>query len=120
MDEKVFLDKEGVKVTSARITVGTHTIPVSNVSAVSMEVEKGAVYAGRALVLLGILVMVSGHPQVGAIITGLGLLLMIFSRTEYELKIETAGNRVKVMTEKKKEHVEAVLAAINEAIIARG
>jgi hypothetical protein len=143
-EEIVFFDHDGVLVTKTRFTVGTTTYALSGLVAVEQveheQVEPVAIpVASSAVVctvlggLLGLLGFAAWCVEI--IPVGLGLIVLaatliaaglnrmpVFheAKSLYTIIVITASGRQQAVTSHDKSHVSNIVAALNEAIIARG
>lgn len=128
-DEKettFYSDDRGVRVTNARLVVGQTTYAMGNVTSVSTRTN----YLWTIVVLVvGLILVVVGlasgtGPQRGGFGLLGALLLLVgalaVARPARHLRISTSAGEVSALSSRKKEYVESVAHAIQEAMIHRG
>ena len=125
-EEKIYYDKNGVKITESRAIINDTTYPMNNISSVSTGMKEnsplGAYGIGGGLIVMSIM----GMRETGAAaLIGIvaGILICAFGTTmknNYIVKIGSAGSEKDGLASQDKEYIEEIVNAINEAIIARG
>ena len=126
IDEKettFYLDNRGVRVTNARLVVGQTTYAMANLTSVSTRTNY--LWAVVALIVGLILVAVGLSLGLGAFgfLVVLPLLLVGafgVARPTRHLRISTSAGEVSALSSSKKEYIEGVAHALQEAMIHRG
>lgn len=119
MDEKVFFEMGDVKVTNARFVSRGQTYAMSNVTSVKTFVEEPKRFWPILILIFGVLALLSA--------TTLGVICIIVSgiwlytqKTLYHIKLATASGETSALVAEKREYVDQIVAALNEAIVHRG
>lgn len=126
-NETVYLQEAGVTVTNARFVTADQTFAMRNVSAVKLTVQParrmGGLIVGSILVLLGLPALVAGVWALGLVLAPLGGLLVwlaLRKQDGYAVVVTTNGGDAQALQHTDRGLIERVVAAINQAIIARG
>lgn len=114
MAEQQFFSAPGVQVTSSRFVTGGQTIALANITSVNHAPPNRA--PGILLAIIGV-VLTAFLPPVGIVLLIVGVLAAVLAKAT--LVLVTAAGEVRPL-KAKRETVEAVVTALNEAIIARG
>lgn len=118
MEERVFLEREGIKVTSARCVVGDKTFAMSNIASVSTIKTYPKLPGITLLVGLAMLLM---QPIIGVLVLVAAAVLMWKLKPTHYLMVRTsAGGSSVWLTSKRLQDFEPIINAINEAIVHRG
>ncbi len=133
--EKVFYDRDGVRVTSARFQVGAQTFAMGSVSSVAYQ-KRDASYGASALVgclgapffLLGLISFFGATGKLvalvllafGAFLVGGGIVTAIRSKPTYVVSLTTASGQVSALSSPDSAAVEPVVRALNDALVSRG
>lgn len=120
VQEKIFFKDDNVAVTQARYIANSKTYAMRNISSVSLFVLKSNYTLETILVIIGAIVLISGTFIVGAIISVIGLLLIVFKKDEYSVRISTNSGETNSLISKDKDYIQKIVNALNEAIIHRG
>ncbi|MEO8278007.1 MAG: DUF6232 family protein [Thermoanaerobaculia bacterium] len=132
--EKVFFERGAVRVTNSRFQVESQTYAMSAVNSVNFLKEPasmagaGCLLAFGAFVLLGGLVSFStGAKGAGAFAllfggaaVALGIMIARSLKHTYIVLLRTSNGEVKALRSKDSEYINAVVQALNDAIVARG
>jgi len=123
MDEKVFLDVNGVTVTSARFTVSSQTYAMSGITSVKSYVRRPSRRPPIALFAMGGIAVLSGKDGLvffAIILIIIGVLWWVQSKTEYQVRLRTASGEATALRSQNSNWIDQVVKALNEAIIHRG
>jgi hypothetical protein len=135
--EAVFLSEGGITVTKTRFMVHGQTYALANITSVSaatIPAKRGGAIAlfliGPFLSLIGFGVMSDGSPDdrpvgiflliLGVILVGVGILVFKALKDSYAVVLSTAGSEMKTCVSRDGSFILRVVAALNEAIVARG
>jgi hypothetical protein len=123
MSEREFLRQGGVVVTQARFIHGSQTFAMSNVTSVLSTKTDPSKGGAILLIVLGI-VLIAAH-QAATIVIGLALAALggwwLYSmKPTYNVVLRTASGESRAFSSKDRSLVERVVAAVNDAIVARG
>lgn len=102
-----YTDDQGVKITSVRLIVGSSTYPMSGIT--SIKITKIPPQRLWAIFFI-----------VTVVLSPIGILMLIFMKGKYALRISTAGGEANVIESRDKEYIEKIAMAMNEAVIQRG
>lgn len=130
VDEATFYtDEQGVRVTSARLIVGSKTYAMRNITSVATR-RSSPSYAGPVIAgLLGLGFVLAGfavNPHnstnviLGALIAALGVLWTRVLKPDHHLQISSSAGESSALASKRKDYIDEIARAINEAIIHRG
>lgn len=124
-----YTDEQGVSVTSARLIVGSKTYAMRNITSVATR-RSGPSYVGPVVAgLLGVGLVLAGfavNPRnasdiiFGALIVSLGVLWARVLRPDHHLQISSSAGESSALASKKKDYIDGIAHAINEAVIHRG
>lgn len=119
MDEKVFFDYDGVKVTNARFVVDGQTYAMSNITSVSPHENKPSRVGPIIFIAIGILIAVQ-EPPLGLIFGLPGVIWWFLQKSSFHILLRTSGGETSALNSNQREYVDKVVAALNDAIIHRG
>lgn len=129
MEEKIFYEKDGVKVTSARFIVHQETYPIVNISSVKQRSDPPKNGCGVVLMAFGGLFAFAAMGAegetasmllIGLLMGGIGWGIWKSAKAEHIVILNTAGNDVKALKSFIKEDIDNVIKALNDAIVHRG
>lgn len=120
MDEKVFFERDQVKVTNARFIVGGQTFAMKNITSVQADVTKPNRLWPILLVVLGLFIWTKGSAPAGITFFAAGLIILATQRTKYHVTLRSAGGETKALTSQQHKYVADVVAALNESIVHGG
>jgi hypothetical protein len=119
IDETIFFEELDVKITNARLKIGSQTFSLNNITSVDIGEEKqGCLPAfGGLLLISGVVNLFSSGEDKGIaifmIVIGAGMLSI---PKQYHVILRTAGNEVKVLQNPDKTYIEKIIDAINNAM----
>lgn len=119
MDERTFFEYEDVKVTNARFISGGQTYVMSNVTSVKPYEEKPSRLGGIVVLLIG-LAITSERTLLGLFIAGAAGYYLYQQKTKYHILLSTSAGETKALMTYQPDYLRQVIAALNDAIIARG
>lgn len=133
--EKVFYDRDGVRVTSARFQVGAQTYAMNAVSSVAYQ-RRPASYgfavflgiAGGAFLLLGLVsglliesaVIAAAFALAGLFFVALTIYLAVSAKPTFVVALTTASGQSTALSNWDSATIESVVRALNEALVSRG
>ncbi len=122
MDERIFLEEGGVKVTSARFIVPAQTYAMSGITSVKSKVEP-AKRGGP--IIVGIVGLCSLFTGVGGIVIGAILIVAAVlwwkaQKGEYHVLLHSSSGEAKALSSKDESFIGRVVVALNDSIVARG
>jgi hypothetical protein len=119
----VFLDKGPVTVTKTRLVLEGQTFPLLNISSVRKQRNAPSRKYPIVVALLGFfLVMTLQNP---AVVMGFAILVgatfwMIQQKPIYAVAVGAAGGELQAYASTDEQSIDRIIAAVNEAIVARG
>ena len=119
MDEKVFFEYDGVKVTNARFVVDGQTYAMSNITSVSPHEKKPSRVGPIIFIAAGVLLALQA-PPLGLIFGLPGVIWWFFQKSGFHILLRTAGGETSALKSNQRDYVEKVVAALNNAIVHRG
>jgi len=119
MDEKIFFEHEGVRVTNTRFVVDGQTFAMNNVTSVKPLEKKPSRVGPIILIFLGILSAIGGG-YVGLVVSGIGALWWYMQKTTYHVMLHTSGGETSALKTYQREYLNKVVGALNDAIVHRG
>ncbi len=124
-----YSDTKGVRITNARLIVGTTTYAMRNISSVGAGITKPSLFWPLILIIVGLLIFVATvedplHSTRFLILAVLLILAGIVawrgSKPTYHLRVSSSSGESTALSSDDKEYVGKVVQAVNEAIIHRG
>jgi hypothetical protein len=126
-DEKTFYsDETGVRVTSARLIIENTTYAMANVASVRSAVEDPNRLGPVILIALGVLGVAAEISDRGAalvfgiVLLGGGIAWLVTQKPTYHVRISSSSGEADALSSRRKDYIDRVVQAINEAIIGRG
>ena len=134
MDEQVFYEQGGYRVTNTMIDTPGKTYSLANITSVSTEYiehPKPGVGCQVILVIIGGIMMIAGFASddgavagiIGLLIVGIGIAWIATRKqppTEYVLKFASASSEQEALRSTDYEMVTTIATAVKQAIVARG
>lgn len=127
MDEKVFFDQGGIKVTSARFIVPSQTFAMSGITSVKLLEEPASqlvpilgLMTGSLILLAGISKKDWGLGVFGLAMAGCSILWLAKQQPTHHVFLTTASGELKALTSQSRETILGVVQALNDAIVHRG
>lgn len=119
MEEHIYLQTQGISITSARITIGSQTFATRNVGSVRLEETQGARWPW-AVMLLGALMAASPSARfMGVVVLALGAFAAWSNRSKYKLVLIAGGGEVSAYADHNRQAIELIHEAIVKAISVR-
>lgn len=122
IQEEIFLNERGVKVTNSRFTVSGQTYAMSGVTAVKNIELQPKRFWPIALIALGLfgLSRDSDSSHVPIIIIAIGFAWLCFQRTYHCVILSTASGEHSALKSKDIVWISRIIHALNESIVHRG
>ena len=127
MEEKTFFEQGGIKVTNARFISGGQTFSMNNVTSIKTSARAPKRFWPILAVIFGALMALSGVMAsnvmmglLGAALAGWGAYTRWRAQTEYDLLLTTAAGEASALSTRDKALLDRIVAALNDAIVARG
>ncbi|POR54541.1 hypothetical protein B0G62_102149 [Paraburkholderia eburnea] len=129
--EKVFLQLDNVKVTSARFMVPGQTFAMSGITSVQHWRTPRKWLFGALLIFMGLPMLLTGVSisraegsagplTLGLILAGLGAYLLWRGRPQSQVRLQSASGEAKAFTSHDDALVRRIVAALSDAIVYRG
>lgn len=120
-NEVTFYQDLNVTVTQSRYVTNTKTYAMRNISSVHIfEIIKNKTLP-IIMVIVGLLLLFTAETRIiGFIIMAIGILILIFSKNEFSVRISTNSGEVNSIVSKDRLYIQAIVNALNDAIIHRG
>lgn len=119
MAERVFFERGAVKVTSARVVLGSQTYAVAQLSSVGAAYEAATRWPAYLLALMGAFVM-AAQLFVGLAVIAAAISYLVTRKDRHHVLLMTSGGEYKSLASFDKSEVDEVVGAISEAIVHRG
>ena len=130
MDEETIFAERGVTVTSKRFILPAQTITVAGITSVSMVVVPPKLFGPVLLTTLDAIFIVFGlfmlwvteSPVIliiSLILFCLGVIWWISRKKKYSVVLASASGQVRALIDRDKTFIEAVIDALNKAIVMR-
>lgn len=116
-NEKVFYEKNGIRVTNSRFVVPGQTYALSGVTSVK-SVSKSTTKASVILAIFGIWSLSIESYFFGVLL--LGAALLWYLQSKHMVVLTTSSGESEALTSKDQSVVQEIIGALNEAIIERG
>lgn len=132
VEDQIFLHERGITVTKTRFMADNQTFALANITSVTPVEITASLGWPVALVMIGVLVLLlavsSGGPSSGVLLYGVigsvvfagGVFLLIKRKSTFVVMLSTAGGEVKACQSRDGDFILRIVAALNEAIVARG
>lgn len=119
MNEQTFFEYNDVKVTSSRFISGGQTYAMSNVTSVKPYEKKPSRFWGIVALLIGIVIAINSLVP-GLIIAGCAAFYLYSQKTVFHVLLSTSAGETKALVTYQRDYLNKVIAALNDAIVARG
>ncbi|WP_250490416.1 DUF6232 family protein [Caballeronia sp. INML2] len=123
MDERVFLDENGMRVTNARFITPAQTYAMSGVTSVKREIKPANRVPGFLLAVLGVTIFFlgdGGWKVIGFLLLCAGVAVAVKEKDTHYVVIHSASGESRATQSDDKGAIDRIIAALNESIIARG
>jgi hypothetical protein len=121
-EEQTFFEAGVVKVTSKRVVVGSQTYALSGVTSVRFHQLKPRRLFPIALIVGGFL-LAKSNPAASIwhylLFAMPGVLWLLLQRSTYTVQLNSSSGESRALQSKNRGFIEQVVAAINQAIVAR-
>lgn len=116
MDEQVFFEHDGVRVTSARFVVDANTYAIRNITSTAAWSQPRKWIGGVICALLG-LITLSTAIGLAIVFFALSAVFFYLGRPAHYVRLHTSGGEVKAVKSYDVEYVKKVVNALNDAIV---
>jgi hypothetical protein len=122
--EKVYYSDGAITVTSSRAVLGPKTYAMANITSVSLQANMPGAGCGLVLLLVGLFLMIFLLSAATAPIGLIGLLMLIggvaaMKQKTWAVKIGSASGEANALVNKDRAYIEAIVAAVNQAVTRR-
>jgi hypothetical protein len=121
-EEQIFFEAGSVKVTSKRVVVGSQTYALSGITSVRFLQLKPRRLFPLALLVAGFL-LAKSNPAASIwhylIFVAPGAVWLLLQRSTYTVQLNSSSGESRALQSKKRDFIEQVVAAINQAIVVR-
>lgn len=118
--EKIFFDRNGVKVTSARFIVGTRTYAMQGVTSVKQAAKHPSRVLPIAFGIIGILLALDDKALIGTCLLVFAVLAWLLQKADWIVVLSSASGEQQALTSKDRAYIDAVISALNESLVYRG
>jgi Family of unknown function (DUF6232) len=124
MDETIFFDEAGMRVTNARFITPAQTYAMSGVTSVKRQVKAANRGPGIIIAIIGIIVFFAADAGTAKLVGGLafciGVALAVMVKDLHYVVIHSASGESRATQSKDKGLIDRIIRALNDSIIARG
>jgi hypothetical protein len=129
MDEKVFFEEGGVRVTNSRFVVPSQTFAMAGITSVQHKTVNGKLLGPALAIAVGFITLLGGAGSGdggGAIAIGIAILaggaILFASRIKpvHHVKLRVASGETEAFTSKDGDYIERIVVALNNAMVYRG
>ena len=122
--EQTFYENAGaVKVTNSRVVVGNQTYALSGITSVRFHQLKPKRLLPAVLMVGGFL-LAKSNPDATVwqylILSAPGAIWLLAQRSTYTVELNSSSGESRALQSKKRDFIQDVVSAINQAIVARG
>lgn len=122
--ERTYYSDGAITITNARAVLGGKTYAMANVTSASMFSEPPSRKLGIALAIFGALIALgggaSGAGVFGWVLLVVGVMLIGTAKGKHFVKLGSASGEANALEDSRREHIQKIVDALNEAIIKRG
>jgi hypothetical protein len=119
VDETIFFQHEGVRITNTRFIVDGQTFAMNNITSVKPLEKKPNRIWPVLLIVLGVLPALNG--AYGGLWLSLGGgIWFALQKTMYHVMLHTSGGETSALKTYQREYLDKVVTALNNAIVHRG
>jgi hypothetical protein len=115
--EETFFSENNVMVTQARFVVPGQTFAMSGVTSVGAIATNPAKAQGKKVMLYG---LVLGIFLIPLVLVPIGILMMVIAKPVYSVVLRSASGETSAYTSGDPDFIDRVVAALTDAIVARG
>lgn len=117
-EEKLFYKDQNVTVTQSRYITNSKTYAMRNISSVHVfEIVKNHTFPVLLIIVGAIMLFTDGGKVIGGIIALIGVLVVIFNKNQYAVRISTNSGEANSIVSRDKVYIQKVVDALNDAII---
>lgn len=120
MEEHIFFEYGDVKVTNARFINGGQTYAMNNVTSVKPYEKKPSRIGGILVLLIGVIIMVNFSLVTGLLINAAAAYYLYQQKIIYHILLSTSAGETTALVTYQRNYLNAVITALNNAIVHRG
>ncbi len=129
MEETVFFNFNGIIVSNSRFIVRSQTYAMQSVTSVKPGIVKPSRGVAMAFMLIGVLLLIGELLELldkgvllvaGVVAILIGFIAWYLEKPRYSVVLHTAAGEHHALISDKKQDIEHVLQALNQAIVSRG
>jgi hypothetical protein len=123
MEERVFFENNGVKVTNARFIVRSQTYAMNGVTSVKSHVTSPDRKGPLIAIGIGLLVLLAADGAgklIGLAIAAFGVWLFMQQKDTHAVFLSSSSGEVEALSNQDEEYIGGVVSALNEALVYRG
>ncbi len=129
MEEKVFFNFDGVTVSNSRFIVRSQTYAMQSVTSVKPGIVEPKHGLAILFLFIGFLLLIGEMLELydagvlliaGAVAIVIGLVAWFIEKPRYSVILNTSAGEHHALISEKKQDIEHVLQALNQAIVSRG
>lgn len=123
MEESVFFEQGGVKVTNARFVVRGQTYAMNGVTSVKSSTTPPDRKGPLILIGIGLVVLLAADGAgklLGLILAGAGGWLFMRQKDTHAVFLSSASGEVQALVDQDANYIGGVIAALNDALVHRG
>lgn len=129
ISESLIYEKNDIKITNLRAVFGSKTYSIANITSVETQrIEPsgclviGLILVGIAFLLIGLVDFTEDWQFIifGAMLLGLGFLVIKSQKPSFSVALTTASGEIKAYTSTEWESIKEIVEALNNAMIQKG
>jgi type IV secretory pathway TrbF-like protein len=123
MQEEVFFDRDGVKVTNARFVVHAQTYAMNGVTSVKSHVtppNRGGLIVAAIVGVLMVIVLSGAAKILGVAVAAGAIWMLTQQKSLHAVFLSSASGEVQALSNTDEDYINGVVNALNEALIHRG
>jgi hypothetical protein len=129
MEETVFFNFNGIIVSNSRFIVRSQTYAMQSVTSVKPGIVKPSRGVAMVFMLIGVLLLIAELLELfdkgvllvaGVVAILIGLIAWYLEKPRYSVILNTSAGEHHALISDKKQDIEHVLQALNQAIVSRG
>lgn len=126
-EEEVLLDDGNAFVSTSRIVLSETTYSTANITSVQKTTVPEQRGCAISIAVLGIMILAIAFEQsallwllLGVVLAGLGIMAAIGAKKQYVIQFTSSSGEIEALRSEDESMIDGVVAAVNNAIIARG
>ena len=119
-EEKTFFQHGRVTITSSRFTIDSQTFAMSDITSVKASIVEPRRLGPIVLIVLGVIALAFQMFITAFFFGGIGALWFYSQKIIYHIMLTTADGETSAFKSERRQYVQQVVQALNDAIVARG